>query len=255
MRGLAILLCSAPTALGALWTQRYVADAPQGRSGAAGVQVNGGALLVHGGCTSSCCYAPLDDAWLLSPSGKNWTLLGTGASPRLNHLAVPGAAPGSALIFGGSDVVSGFLNDLWKVSVSESGATWERLSANGAAPIASRGSHAGVALPSAGTDAFLVYGGINADAVLGDAWTYVGGRWTRVRQTGGPGPRAQHTLVASSSPSTNGDIALWLFGGSDGGGTDHADLWQGNLSIAGNEASLDWTQLSEDTSAPLSPRQ
>ena len=207
-----IVLVSVPyLALAKLWDGMNSSIlVPSSRSGSAGVDIGGG-VIIHGGCTSSCCYAPLDDTWLLL--NGQWSCLGPGASGRLNHVAVPGAETGTAFIFGGSTGISGFLNDLWHIDVTSGLAKWTLLSGNSEAPIPLRGGHAAVALPPsmvpAGSDAFVIYGGVNADSVLGDVWVYVGGSWAQAAQSSpAPGPRTQHTLVLYSGGAPgNGERA------------------------------------------------
>ena len=201
-----LLVSSCSRSIGSVWTAYNVTLAPTGRSGAAGAQLGNGSLLIHGGCTSSCCYAPLADTWLLMGGTASWTPLGDGSSGRLNHVALP-AKGGSVLVFGGSTGNGGFLNDLWRVSVVFDSAHvpksfWTQLSAQGASPVASRAGHAAASLPSSSAtdavdaDAFVGHGGVNEDSVLGDMWVYSDGTWSQVQQSSpAPGPRTQHTLV------------------------------------------------------------
>ena len=88
-----------------------------------------GGVLVHGGCTSSCCYAPEGDLWAWSQGSWTNVSLSAGApapAARLYHGASPvllkGAQPGTgtvaSLVFGGTDLVTGFLSDAWLLTAT-----------------------------------------------------------------------------------------------------------------------------------------
>jgi hypothetical protein len=215
--------------------------APAPRSGAvlaaASVASGASALVLFGGCSSSCCYAPLGDAWAFA--GGSWTnATQLGAllpSARLFH-SQSAAADGGAYVFGGTDIVSGMLNDLWHLQLTtDGGVAWTQLSA--ATPVPARAGHTQTALSApAAAGSFLLFGGESEDATLGDAWLFVPpATWRQVKATGDvPSPRTQHAAAAGSA---GGRSYVFLHGGLDGGGFDLDDVFVLDVAAAV------WTQV------------
>ena len=270
----ALALASAAAAAAAAW-QQLAADAPASgpapRSGAILLGVSGGGggggsggagvvVALSGGCSSSCCYAPLGDLWLFASGAWANVSAQTGApalpSPRLYHSASAAAsAAATFFVFGGTDIETGVLNDLWRVGLSLApqplAARWELLEPPAPRPPA-RSGHSQSALRArsgeAG-DAFVVFGGESEESTLADAWLYTpaapapaapaaagasaaDGAWSLLTSGagGGPGPRTQHAAVAVALPLPPGAAAgfaraLVVSGGSDALGDDHADVW------------------------------
>lgn len=199
-----------------------------------------GSIIISGGCSSSCCFAPLNDTWRLD--GSTWTQLPSAAvGPRLYHGASPRNAS-SHYVFGGTDVATGFFNDLWVMSLSASGVSWSAVSPSGGVLPPGRGGHSQVALPlptpgaPGGAQAsMLVYGGENGTNVLSDFWLYdastPSGQWQLIDDgsgSDGPGQRTQHAAAVVTDSS--GHAWMVLHGGSDAMGTDHNDMWAWPLS-------------------------
>jgi hypothetical protein len=215
------------------------ARGPAPRLGAAALPLGGGgAIAVTGGCSSSCCFAPLADVWAFA--GGAWANLTSesGAAPtgRFYHGASPApAAPGDGagasafFVFGGDDVTNGVLAELWRLVLAPGAlARWSLLAPPPPLPPA-RSGHSQSALAGGG---FAIYGGETDDATLDDAWVFASEArgWARVAAAGGPGARAQHAALALALPRGGGGggapaRALIVVGGADGDDNDHADVW------------------------------
>lgn len=244
----AVLLIAATSTSASLWTALARDDATHGpapRLGAATLTlpVPGAGVAIAGGCSSSCCYAPLSDLWAFSGGAwANVSQLGAALpSARLYHAAAPAASPGDSFVFGGNDVENGPLGDLWLVTLSPAPpftATWAQLSPAGAAPEA-RSSHTMNALADPSDGSFVLFGGETDAATLSDVWTFTpsaaaagegsGGVWAKVGVTGAasPGERAQHASVVAhlQSPGGRAVRALVVSGGVDVNGNDADDVW------------------------------
>jgi hypothetical protein len=260
MMRVACLLSAAFSARAAFWAEvspqiNQSVTAPAPRTGALAFSLNDGSIVVHGGCSSSCCYAPLGDAWRWSPSSA-WTNVtaATSAAPqgRLYHSGSP--ALNGFYLFGGSNVQTGVLNDLWHLQVPASGPiAWEKLSST--APIGARAGQSQVPIRDTSgrfEGSFLVFGGINLTDVQSDLWMYnaTTARWTLLDAgkpkvgPGAPGPRSQHdALVVTSSSGTRWMI---IAGGSDDLGNDQSDVWAFNLETS------KWSCLGAGASASAS---
>jgi len=255
----ALALAARPATASSAWLQ-LAADAPASgpapRSGAILLGIAGGGNLtvaLSGGCSSSCCYAPLSDLWVFSLGA--WTNVsaqtGTPAlpSPRLYHSASAAAAAATFLVFGGTDVENGVLNDLWLLQLTIApqplAASWQLLSPPAPVPPARSGHSQNALRARSGApsvdDSFVVFGGESEDATLADAWLFTraaapaAGAWSLLSSGagGGPGPRTQHAAVAVALPLPGGGAAaaagfaraLIVSGGSDALGDDQADVW------------------------------
>jgi hypothetical protein len=242
-RLLATLLSSLPLLSSAsLWTllaPENAAAGPAPRLGAASLgSPTGTSLLVTGGCSSSCCYAPLTDAWLFS--GGAWSNVSQVGAPsgRLYHGASPAGGANDYYVFGGTDVTTGMLAELYLVAVDPAAspptAAWQLVGGGGGGgPVPpARASHSQSALPGGG-GSFLVYGGEDDDATsLGDAWLFSpqgggGGSWARVAPAAGapaPANRTQHAALALALGAA-GARAVVVSGGMDSDGSDSDEVW------------------------------
>ncbi|KAA0155307.1 hypothetical protein FNF31_06126 [Cafeteria roenbergensis] len=168
---------------------------PSARLGMAATALDGGSgLLVHGGCSSSCCYAPLGDLWafVVDPSSgaallgqwKQLPAADTAPSGRLYHSMTPipaassGSAGATAALIAGSNAATGFLSDVWLLptsGLSGDGAApaWTQLQPSPALP--PRAGHTATLISGAGATfpALLVAGGRNVVDVLADSWILV----------------------------------------------------------------------------------
>ena len=205
----------------------------------------GAGYALHGGCSSSCCYAPLSDLWLLTAAAQwvNVSAQLNAPTGRLYHGASPAAAPGASYVYGGTDVQTGTLDELYLLTV-DAGAAPSAAWAPVRAPLphpAPRSGHSQTALGAgAPAGSFLVLGGQDDDeGVLGDAWRFAPtpgapeeGAWSLVANfsASGPGPRVQHSALALTLPW--GAPALLLAAGTDAQGDDQDDVWLLDLGAA-----------------------
>jgi hypothetical protein len=202
-----------------------------------------GLHALHGGCSSSCCYAPLSDLWVLT-AGSTWQNVSTqlnAPSGRLYHGVSAAASPSSAYVYGGTDIQTGCLDELYLLTLGSSAgaggggggeptAAWAPVLAPQPHPTA-RSGHSQTALGPGG--AFLALGGEDEDGVLGDAWLFqpsggaapLSGAWTLVSNfsASGPGPRVQHSALALTLPW--GTPALLLAAGTNATGDDTDEVW------------------------------
>ena len=229
------------------WTQLQAQDAHHGpapRLGAASFS-SGEIFFLQGGCSSSCCYAPLGDTWAYGKSGGWVNVSSTGGSApsgRLYHGATAGGTASSFFVFGGNDVDTGFLDELWLVALNMGAAPpsaqWQQVNTTTARP-PPRGSHSQNALPPAASGgappgSFVVFGGENDDGTLSDAWVFTpaaageGGAWRQLAPQAapaGPGPRVQHAAVVIPLGGPGAGSVLIVSGGSDADGIDSDEVW------------------------------
>ena len=218
-------------------------SAPAPRLGAVLAAAGPGAgYALHGGCSSSCCYAPLSDLWLLTAAAQwvNVSAQLNAPTGRLYHGVTPAAAPGASYVYGGTDVQTGTLDELYLLTVDAGApsAAWAPVRAPLPHP-APRSGHSQTAL-GAPPGAFLVLGGQDDDeGVLGDAWRFAPspgapdeGAWSLVANfsAAGPGPRVQHGALALTLPW--GAPGLLLSCGTDAQGDDVDDVWLLDLGAA-----------------------
>ena len=179
-------------------------DTPGGRDRHSMTALAGGTAVLFGGYDGS---SDLDDVWTLSVSGTtaSWvSLTSAGDTPnaRYGH-SMTVLADGTAVLFGGYGY--GFLNDVYKLTVSGSGASWASLNSAGDTP-SGRYVHSMTAL----VDGRAVLFGGYSYGYLNDAWTHyylydvytlsVSGTtasWTSLNSTGDtPGGRYGHSMTA-----------------------------------------------------------
>ena len=207
-------------------------------------------VWVFGGADAN--EASLNDVWTLSLASvtPTWTQLSpAGPSPvaRSYASAVLDTANDRVLLFGGAQVPgtngppSGFLNDLWAMSLSDPSA-WTALAPNGSAPSARAGAQM---IWDGANQRLIVYGGFDG-SFLGDTYAL-----------GLSGTPAWSTLAPSGGPPTNRAVgsAVWnpqgnqmlIYGGfgSASGSNYLSDAW--SLSLGASPA---WSALSPSGGPP-----
>lgn len=101
-------------------------------SHASGALHNGTTLVVFGGCTSSCCFAPVDSLWELrlapdSLAAGSWRPLTASSSsdatptPRFSTATAVDARADAMYMFGGQDSSQAFLSELWRLELEGEG--------------------------------------------------------------------------------------------------------------------------------------
>ncbi len=166
--------------------------------------------------------APLDDTWTLGIMENTWTqvsLHGSSPAPRVYHSAV--ALVSSYVIFGGSAVSSGFLNDTWMYNPNQ--ARWLPILSAAAPP--ARAGHSALVLQNN----MVVFGGRGSQNIFDDTWflqvqgdTVSGnfkGTWVKASTRSAPSPRTGHAAAAL------GNTGMLVVGGSGVLGKDTIDVW------------------------------
>jgi hypothetical protein len=121
---------------------------------------------------------------------------------------------GQIVLFGGYNGTA--LGDTWTLS----GSTWTLYTLS-SPPAREKATLAPYYHPGGGTASGLVlFGGQNGATVLGDTWTFSGGRWVN---TYGPGPGSPSARYDAASAMDTSGGAL-IFGGNSGSGL-RADTW------------------------------
>jgi len=187
-------------------------------------------MIVIGGYST---HDLANDVWTLSLSGTpQWTRLEpTGTPPSARHLfsTVYDPVRDRILVFGGIDRSTGYLGDLWELSLGDAPA-WRRLDPTGPGP-SRRAQHVAIFDPL--RDRMIVFGGFAPDAsppaAVNEVWALSLGdasRWTLLTPNGtGPSPRTDASGIYDPVRDR-----LLVFGGRDG----HAavnDTW--SLSFRG----------------------
>ena len=229
-------------------------------------------IALSGGCSSSCCYAPLSDIWVYTINRNEWTNVsvqsGTPSLPsaRLYHGATSAATNNSFYIFGGNDIATGMLNDLWLLTLitpatptAEWTAQWKLVNAGTGPQVPGvRAGHSQNALPSTSSSrgnfdgSFIIYGGESEESTLSDVWIYNATTFNQVTIDGsnvGPGARAQHAALIVLLPLPDGAgfvRALVISGGSDNDGNDLSDVWL--LALNNNVLPSTWLKLGDSNS-------
>jgi hypothetical protein len=197
-------------------------------------------IAISGGCSSSCCYAPLSDTWIYQ--NNVWTNVSQSTilpSSRLYHSSSPisssSSSSSSFFVFGGTDIVNGELNDLWKVTFQSQSyiASWEEITISGTSiPEARSGQSQNEVVETSDIGSFVIFGGESATAILGDVWVYSSAKniWSEIlfsNGNDGPKERTQHaSSIVSLSLSPNSILnALIISGGSGSDGNDSNDIW------------------------------
>jgi PKD domain/Galactose oxidase, central domain len=163
-------------------------------------------------------------------SNEGWYHLpvhGASPLPRDDGSMVYDAKDGYVLLFGGCSKPLCPLLDTWKYQ----GGTWTNLTGSvGIVPTARYGA----AIAYDARDGYVVlFGGISANGVLGDTWTFEYGRWTEVATSASPAPSPRYDagLIYDTASSE-----VILFGGDSPTGAPLSDTW----GFAGGV----WTNLS-----------
>ena len=219
-------------------------------------------IAISGGCSSSCCYAPLGDIWVFQNNQwSNVTQDGTNLpSNRLFHSSSPSlqsaGVTSSFFVFGGTDIVNGDLNDLWTLTITASGgAIWKEQVVPGTLPGVRSGQSQNALSSPSDPGSFIIFGGEDPTDVLSDAWIFspLHNTWNKVSFTTGSGPseRTQHASVTISLPiSSNSFInGLIISGGSDSDGDDANDIWL--LTISPQQQQGTWILLGQGGSSGL----
>ena len=211
--------------------------------------------------TVLCIFLPA--APRLQSQTPSWNQLGTAGQTvnlfRSQSTSVYDPVSNEMIVFGGSSVALGVVNDLWTLTNANglsTGSTWANLIANGAAgsPTA-RYDHSAVLDPV--NNRMIIYGGCEGGCLplANDVWVLAnangqGGTpaWQQLSPAGGP-PPARHAHQAVYDPNTNSMI---VWGGQNGGGScgGYSDVWvlSNANGLAGTPA---WAQLSPHGTAPL----
>jgi N-acetylneuraminic acid mutarotase len=200
--------------------------------------------VVFGGCTSSCCFAPISDMWqlTLSEDGKTgqWTSLTLLTMPSARFYAAGAVLGDSLFMFGGQDSSQAFLDELWEYSFSDR--TWTELRPFGRGPSA-RATHSMTVIG----DHLVVYGGYSQKGVLGDVWAL----------DPSSGPLAwKSVMVKEEGPSRSnhaaapvaGKTALFVFGGSDPEGQDQSLTFELSLDLEAYTG--EWSQVAQAGQQP-----
>ncbi len=185
---------------------------------------------VSGGRTRGLGTAPEDN-------NGSWTELFVRS--RTLHSAVYDPVRNRMVVFGGASR-SGFLNDVWALSLTGTPA-WEQLAPLGAAP-SPRSEQSAIYDPVG--DRVVVFGGrISATEEVNEVWalSLVGEpAWTMLSPVGTP-PNARYGHTAIYDPLRD---RMVVFGGYDGVNT-YQDAW--SLSLSGT---LAWTALAPEGASP-----
>jgi Galactose oxidase, central domain len=202
------------------WARANVSTSvPSSRVGASAVTASDGSLVIFGGCTSSCCYAPEADVWALRGNAwTNVTVPGAAVAGRVYHAAVT-LPSNTMLVFGGIDIEQSAINTTLLLNLSFA-QPWQTVDARGGIPPRA-GHSANVWMDGS----VVVFGGRNDATVLSDLWlldvaTFT---WTLLdagTSSQGPGELVNH--AAAVVPSWNG---LFIAGGTDGDGADTGGLF------------------------------
>jgi hypothetical protein len=187
----------------------------------------------------------LNDVWALSLAGAPaWTQLTPAGTPplgRANHSAIYDPVRDRMVVFGGSSV-SGYLNDVWALSLPGTPA-WTQLSSTGAPP-SPRVYHS--AIYDSVRDRMVVFGGVSlVSGYHNDVWALsLAGTpaWAQVAPTATP-PSRRGTHSAIYDPVRD---RMVVFGGSVS--SRFNDVW--GLSLAGTPT---WTQLTPVGTPPSGP--
>jgi hypothetical protein len=122
-----------------------------------------GRLVLFAGQTNG--VAALGDIWAFDPVAGSWTE-GVKADSAARQLYALAVTEDAAVIFGGTALDGAFLDDAWIIGDSDLGPHLTPFAASPAPP-----ARAGATfIVDAQRDRLLLYGGKNADGVLGDIW-------------------------------------------------------------------------------------
>jgi hypothetical protein len=192
-------------------------------------------------------YGFHNDVWALSlTDSPTWTVLtpsGTPPDGRAYHSAIYDPVRDRMLVFGGWPGGNFYNNDVWALSLGDAPA-WTALEPLGPVPPV-RQHHSAIYDPV--RDRMVVFGGSNADGVLGDAFALrladAPSAWVALNATGTP-PTAREEHSAVYDPV--GDRMV-VFGGRNAAGVNLNDTW--TLSLP--DTVLSWTALTPAGTPPV----
>ena len=127
-------LAAASSSSSSSWSQVSITQTDNGQqpppimSAIAGAFANGTQFLLFGGCTSSCCFAPIDALWALdltpdltqgtwsqrTPPAQSLTSTSIAPSARFGAASTVDSTTDILYAFGGQDSSQAFLGDLYK---------------------------------------------------------------------------------------------------------------------------------------------
>jgi len=179
-------------------------------------------VVLFGGCTIAACGPTLSDTWTFSRGQWTDVTSSAGSPPAARGESYFAWCDllGAAVLFGGEAGTTPFrdLNDTWTFSAGH----WTNLTSNLTGPAPS--ARFGGGMTSLATLGPLLFGGVNATALLGDTWEFsstpnsIG--WTDVTALVGGAPSARRDPALA----IDGNGGAILFGGYAAGAYD-ADLW------------------------------
>jgi len=121
-----------------------------------------GRLVLYAGQTTG--LPALGDLWTYDPTTNAWTEQPPGPPPARQLYALAGAGE-SAYVFGGGDVDGGYLDDLWRLSLSD--LAWTQVALTGEGPSARAGA---AFIFDAERGRLLLFGGQRRAGELDDLW-------------------------------------------------------------------------------------
>ncbi|HEY8643284.1 MAG TPA: PKD domain-containing protein, partial [Candidatus Dormibacteraeota bacterium] len=196
---------------------------PSQRAGAMMVfDANRGQVILFGGYTQGLLGTTYyNDLWVYNFNASKWTqvLASNCASTTQPACRAYGSmgrdGSGQIVLFGGANATS-TLGDTWTLSTS----TWTLYTLS-SPPARQQAALGFLNKPGGGTAVSLVlFGGRNGSTVLGDTWTWSGGRWLQIYGAGAGSPSARYDASAATDTS-NGVV---IFGGNSGSALD-SDTW------------------------------
>ena len=204
---------------------------PSVRSGAVAWKDSSGNAYIFGGRNGSSSY--LNDLWMFN--GTSWSPVnntnGGLGTPSARYEAVAWTDnDGNAYVFGGRNIISSYLNDLWRFN----GTSWSPVTIAGTAP---SGRLAAVSWTDNAGNAY-VFGGLSNGSYVNDLWMFNGTSWSEVTNAGTP----PSVRIGAVSWTDNAGRS-YVFGGYNGTSYFN-DLW--NFTTNNNT----WTQLTNVTNAP-----
>jgi len=235
------------------WTQVSTSSSPPVRRGHTAVYDSAGRrMIVFGGTPTR------NDVWSINLDGlPSWTQLLPGGGPpagRQTHTAVYDPTSNRMIVFGGEGAGASLLGDVWSLGLTGAPA-WTNVTPPAA--LASPGLRkwcAGTWDPA--TQSMLVFGGEGATGTLEDVWSLAlppgpPPSWSDVTPTDGPSPGPRSRLAAITDADQPRQI---LFGGRDGEGGFHSDLWAFGIGAVCDTADTcdgeGWVQVSSVGPAP-----
>lgn len=121
----------------------------------------GGRLILYGGQTTG--VPALGDIWTFDPEAGRWEEGIQQAAPPRQLYALASDPQLGILVFGGGSVDGGFLDDTWALD-------WGGPQLHAFEVVAGPSARAGATLIGDAAGRYLLFGGTNAEGVLGDLW-------------------------------------------------------------------------------------